>query len=71
MTTVGIDPLADLDRIEADQVPPLDERDAPLRHQPTNVTSVHAEMLSQLVMSSNRGIPSTLSIEAMRSSSKS
>ena len=47
MTTVSVDPLPDVHRIEADQVAPLDEGDPPLRHQPPNVTSVDAEMLSQ------------------------
>lgn len=46
-TAVLLDPPRDLDRIEPQQVAPLDERDAPLGHQPSNVTDIDTKMTGE------------------------
>jgi hypothetical protein len=45
---MAVEPPHDLDRVEADEVAPLDERDAPLGDEAPNVPSVHAQELGEL-----------------------
>jgi hypothetical protein len=47
VSPVLVDPLPDLSRVEADEVTPLQEGDAPLGHEPTDVAGVHAQVLGQ------------------------
>jgi hypothetical protein len=44
---MAVEPPHDLDRVEADKVAPLDERNAPLGDEPPNVAGVHAEELGE------------------------
>jgi hypothetical protein len=43
----GFDPLRDLDGVEADEVAPLDERDASFGDEPSNVADVDAQVLGE------------------------
>jgi hypothetical protein len=44
-----IEPFLDLDRIEPEQVPPLQVRDSPLGHQPPNVPHADPKELRHLL----------------------
>ncbi len=47
MAAVGVDPGGDLSGVEAEQVAPLDERDAPLGDEAADVADVDAEAVGQ------------------------
>jgi hypothetical protein len=44
---IVVDPGGDLRRVEADEMAPLDEGDAPFGHEPPDVSGVDAEMLGE------------------------
>jgi len=45
---VLVDPSGELERVEPNQVPPLDERDAAFGNEPADVTNLDAEQVGDL-----------------------